>query len=347
MSSLSAALKAPVQMGINGFGRIGRLATRVMIEDPNCNLQAINSGHEIGYMAYQLKYDTVHGRFKGSIEIDGTDLIINGKRVKTWRSRNPAEIPWRDLGVDYLCESTGAFLDEQSCGPHVVNGARKVVYSAPAKDATPTIVLGVNHEIYTPNMTYVSCASCTTNGLAPLVKAVHDAYGVEEGLMTTVHAMTASQKVVDGTSKKDWRGGRGASDNIIPSSTGAAKALGLVMPEMKGKVNGMAFRVPVSDVSVVDLTCRLKNEVSFKELCAEIKRRSEGDLEGVLGYTNEPLVSQDFISSRFSSVFDESASLMLNNRFVKLVAWYDNEFGYACRVVDLMKYMALVDSQST
>lgn len=346
MSAYSRGLKAPVNMGINGFGRIGRLATRVMIEDPNVNLTAINSGHEIGYMAYQLKYDTVHGRFKGSIEIDGTDLILNGKRVKTWRSRSPADIPWKDLGVDYLCESTGAFLDEQACGPHIANGARKVVYSAPAKDATPTIVMGVNHEIYRPNMTYVSCASCTTNGLAPLVKAVHDAFGVEEGLMTTVHAMTASQKVVDGTSKKDWRGGRGGGDNIIPSSTGAAKALGLVMPEMKGVVNGMAFRVPVSDVSVVDLTCRLSKGTSFKNLCAEIKRRSEGDLNGVLGYTNEALVSQDFVSSEFSSVFDETASLMLNERFVKLIAWYDNEFGYACRVVDLMKYMALKDEEA-
>ena len=269
MSHFSAALKKPVNMGINGFGRIGRLATRIMIEDPNCNLAAINSAHEIGYMAYQLRYDTMHGRFKGTIDIDGTDLVINGtKRIKTWRSRVPAEIPWKDLGVEYLCESTGAFLDEQSCAPHVTNGAKKVVFSAPAKDASPTFVMGVNHTNYKPNMTFVSCASCTTNGLAPLVKAVHDKFGVEEGLMTTVHAMTASQKVVDGTSKKDWRGGRGASVNIIPSSTGAAKALGLVMPELKGKFNGMAFRVPVSDVSVVDLTCRLTKETNFKDLCA-------------------------------------------------------------------------------
>jgi len=333
-------------MGINGFGRIGRLATRVMIEDPNCELAAINSGHDIGYMAYQLKYDTVHGRFKGTIDIDGTDLIINGKRVKTWKSRDPAEIPWGDLGVDYLCESTGAFLNQEVSAPHIANGAKKVIFSAPAKDASPTIVLGVNEGIYKPDMKFVSCASCTTNGLAPLVKAVHDAYGVEEGLMTTVHAMTASQKVVDSTSKKDWRGGRGAGDNIIPASTGAAKALGLVMPEMKGKVNGMAFRVPVSDVSVVDLTCRLSSEVSYKDLCAEIKRRSETDMKGILGYTDEALVSQDFISSTYSTVFDSTASLMLNPRFIKLVAWYDNEFGYACRVVDLMKYMAQKDQDA-
>eukprot|EP01006_Ploeotia_vitrea_P013219 TRINITY_DN34686_c0_g2_i1.p1 TRINITY_DN34686_c0_g2~~TRINITY_DN34686_c0_g2_i1.p1 ORF type:complete len:349 (+),score=-19.61 TRINITY_DN34686_c0_g2_i1:92-1138(+) len=347
MSHFSAALKQPVRMGINGFGRIGRLACRIMLDDPNCNLTAINCAHEVGYMAYQLRYDTMHGRFKGTIDIDGTDLVINGKhRIKTFRSRVPAEIPWGDLGVDYLCESTGAFLDEEKCAPHITNGAKKVIYSAPAKDATPTFVLGVNHENYKPSMTYVSCASCTTNGLAPLVKAIHDEFGVEEGLMTTVHAMTASQKVVDGTSKKDWRGGRGASVNIIPSSTGAAKALGLVMPELKGKVNGMAFRVPVADVSVVDLTCRIAKDASFKDICAEIKRRSETDMNEILGYTNEALVSQDFMSCSHSSVFDETASIMLNDRFVKLIAWYDNEYGYACRVVDLMKYMAYVDDNS-
>lgn len=339
-----AQFKAPVRMGINGFGRIGRLATRIMTSNPNCQLAAINSGHDVEYMAYQLKYDTVHGRFPGSVDIDGTDLIINGQRVKTNKTRDVGEIPWRDLGVDYVCESTGQFLDAVKAAPHIEKGgAKKVVFSAPAKDKSPTFVMGVNHELYTPDMTYVSCASCTTNGLAPLVKAVHDKFGIDEGLMTTVHAMTASQKVVDSTSKKDWRSGRGAADNIIPASTGAAKALGLVMPEMQGKINGMAFRVPVADVSIVDLTCRLSSDATFQELCDEIKRRSEGDMKGFLGYTDEALVSQDFVGCATSSVFDAKASMQLNDRFFKLVAWYDNEGGYAHRVVDLMLYMAQQD----
>jgi glyceraldehyde 3-phosphate dehydrogenase len=337
------SLSRPVNIGINGFGRIGRLCARIMVNNPNINLAGINSGHDVEYMAYQLKYDSVHGRFKGTVETDGTDLVINGKRIRTSKTRVPAEIPWKDMGVDYLCESTGTFLDAKSAEPHVANGVKKVIFSAPAKDNSPTFVVGVNHELYTKDMTYVSSASCTTHGLAPLVKAIHDAYGIEEGLMTTVHAMTASQKVVDSTSKKDWRGGRGGSVNIIPASTGAAKALALVIPDMKGKMNGMALRVPVADISLVDVTVRLSRDVQFKEVCAEIRRRSEGDLKGILGYTNEKVVSTDFVGCELSSIFDEGASMALNDRFMKFVAWYDNEYGYANRIVDLMMHMAKVD----
>lgn len=247
------------------------------------------------------------------------------------------------MGVEYLCESTGAFLTAESAKAHVDAGVKKVIFSAPAKDKSPTIVMGVNQDEYKPDMTFVSCASCTTNGLAPVVKAIHDKFGIEEALMTTVHAMTATQMVVDGSSKKDWRGGRGASSNIIPSSTGAAKACAAVIPALKGKITGMAFRVPTADVSVVDLTARLSKDTTYEEICAEIRHRAETDMKGVLGYTDEPLVSSDFISCPTSSVFDAKAGIMLNPRFVKLVAWYDNEYGYASRVVDLMKHMATVD----
>ena len=323
-------------MGINGFGRIGRLVARIMIEDKNTDLKAINTGADAKYMAYQFKYDTVHGRWKGSLEVDGDDLVINGQRVKTTHFRKPEEIGWAGLGVDYLCESTGVFLTAESAKPHVTSGVKKVVFSAPAKDDSPTIVMGVNHDEYTPDMTYVSCASCTTNGLAPMVKAIHDAFGIEEALMTTVHAMTSTQMVVDGSSKKDWRGGRGASSNIIPSSTGAAKAVTKVIPSLKGKLTGMAFRVPTADVSVVDLTAKLSKETTYEEICNEIKRRAAGDMHGFLGYTDEDLVSQDFVTCPTSSVFDAKAGIMLNPKFVKLVAWYDNEWGYSNRVVDLM-----------
>jgi glyceraldehyde 3-phosphate dehydrogenase len=322
--------------GINGFGRIGRLVARIMVDDPNAKLLAINTGADAQYMAYQFKYDSVHGRWKGSLEVDGDDLIINGQRIKTTHHKNPNEIPWKELGVDYLCESTGVFLTSESSKAHVDAGVKKVIFSAPAKDKSPTIVMGVNHNEYTPDMTYVSCASCTTNGLAPVVKAIHDKFGIEEALMTTVHAMTSTQMVVDGSSKKDWRGGRAASANIIPSSTGAAKAVAAVIPSLKGKITGMAFRVPTVDVSVVDLTARLCKETTYEEICNEIKARAEGDMKGILGYTDEALVSQDFVSSPTSSIFDAKAGIMLNPRFVKLVAWYDNEYGYSNRVVDLM-----------
>lgn len=329
--------------GINGFGRIGRLVARIMSDDPQANLKAINTGADTDYMAYQFKYDTVHGKFKGSVEVEGDDLIINGKRVKTTHHRDPGQIPWKSVGVDYLCESTGAFLTAESAKPHVDAGVKKVIFSAPAKDKSTTIVMGVNQQEYTSDMTYVSCASCTTNGLAPMVKAIHDKFGIEEALMTTVHAMTSTQMVVDGSSKKDWRGGRGASSNIIPSSTGAAKACAMVIPSLKGKITGMAFRVPTADVSVVDVTARLSKDATYEEICAEVQHRANTDMKGILGYTDEPLVSSDFISCPISSVFDAKAGIMLSPRFVKLVAWYDNEWGYSQRVVDLMTYMAKKD----
>lgn len=329
--------------GINGFGRIGRLVARILIEDPRTDLLAINTGADAKYMAYQFKYDTIHGRWKGSLEVDGDDLIINGQRVKTTHARDPKEIPWKNLGVEYLCESTGVFLTADSAKAHVDSGVKKVIFSAPAKDKSPTIVMGVNQDSYTSDMTYVSCASCTTNGLAPLVKAINDNWGIEEALMTTVHAMTSTQMVVDGSSKKDWRGGRGASSNIIPSSTGAAKAVTAVIPSLKGKLTGMAFRVPVADVSVVDFTCRLSKDATYEEICAKVKELSEGSMKGFLGYTDEDLVSQDFVTCPTSSVFDAKAGIMLNPRFVKLIAWYDNEWGYSNRVVDLMVHMAKAD----
>lgn len=341
--SRASSLSMGYAFGINGFGRIGRLVARIMINDPNSKLLSINTGADAGYMAYQFKYDTVHGPWKGSLEVDGDDMIINGQRVKTTHHRNPSEIPWKQLGVEYLCESTGAFLTAESAKPHVDAGVKKVIFSAPAKDKSPTIVMGVNQNEYKTDMTYVSCASCTTNGLAPVVKAIHDKFGIEEALMTTVHAMTSTQMVVDGSSKKDWRGGRAASANIIPSSTGAAKAVAQVIPDLKGKITGMAFRVPTVDVSVVDLTARLAKETSYEEICAEIKHRANTDMKGFLGYTDEPLVSSDFISSPISSIFDAKAGIMLNPRFVKLVAWYDNEYGYSNRVVDLMVHMAKAD----
>jgi len=342
-STPSSSLQMGYAFGINGFGRIGRLVARIMIEDPRSNLKAINTGADANYMAYQFKYDTIHGRWKGSLEVDGDDLVINGQRVKTSHARKPEEIKWKDLGVEYLCESTGAFLTAESCEPHIKNGVKKVIFSAPAKDKSPTIVMGVNTESYTSDMTFVSCASCTTNGLAPMVRVINDKFGIEEALMTTVHAMTSTQMVVDGSSKKDWRGGRGASSNIIPSSTGAAKAVTAVIPSLKGKLTGMAFRVPTADVSVVDLTCRLAKETTYEEICNEIKRRADGDMKGIMGYTDEDLVSQDFVTCPISSVFDAKAGIMLNPRFVKLIAWYDNEWGYSNRVVDLMCHMAKVD----
>jgi len=338
-----SSLNMGYAMGINGFGRIGRIVARIMIDDPNSTLLSINTGADAKYMAYQFKYDTCHGRWKGSLEVDGDNMIINGKTVKTTHARNPSEIPWKALGVEYLCESTGVFLTAESAAPHVAAGVKKVVFSAPPKDKSPIVVMGVNQDTYTSDMTYVSCASCTTNGLAPMVKCINDAFGIEEGLMTTVHAMTSTQMVVDGSSKKDWRGGRAASANIIPSSTGAAKAVASVIPSMKGKLTGMAFRVPTPDVSVVDLTCKLAKETTYEEICAEVQRRANGDMKGFLGYTDEDLVSSDFLSCPISSVFDAKAGIMLNPKFVKLVAWYDNEYGYSNRVVDLMAHMAKVD----
>eukprot|EP00595_Chromulina_sp_UTEXLB2642_P000143 CAMPEP_0196761074 /NCGR_PEP_ID=MMETSP1095-20130614/185_1 /TAXON_ID=96789 ORGANISM="Chromulina nebulosa, Strain UTEXLB2642" /NCGR_SAMPLE_ID=MMETSP1095 /ASSEMBLY_ACC=CAM_ASM_000446 /LENGTH=369 /DNA_ID=CAMNT_0042110145 /DNA_START=45 /DNA_END=1154 /DNA_ORIENTATION=- len=329
--------------GINGFGRIGRLVARIAIKDPNASLLSINTGADAEYMAYQFKYDSVHGKWDGSLEVDGSALIINGQRVETTAFRNPGEIPWKKLGVEYLCESTGVFLTAESAQPHIDAGVKKVIFSAPAKDKSPTIVIGVNDDAYTSDMNFISCASCTTNGLAPMVKAINDAFGIEEALMTTVHAMTSTQSVVDGSSKKDWRGGRAASGNIIPSSTGAAKAVAAAIPSLKGKITGMAFRVPTLDVSVVDLTAKLSKEVTYEEIKAEIKRRANGDMKGILGYTEEDLVSTDFVSSPISSIFDAKAGIQLSPKFVKLIAWYDNEYGYSHRVVDLMVLAAKRD----
>merc|ERR1712115_56057 len=309
------------------------------MDDDGCELNAINAGSATpDYMAYQYKYDTIHGKAKGTVEADGDYLVLNGKKVLTSRCRDPKEVGWGALGADYVCESTGIFLTKEKAQSIIDGGAKKVIYSAPAKDDSQTIVMGVNQEECDGSENFISCASCTTNGLAPMVKAINDAFGIEEALMTTVHAMTATQAVVDSSSRKDWRGGRAASGNIIPSSTGAAKAVTKVIPSLQGKLTGMAFRVPTIDVSVVDLTCRLAKATTYEEICAEVKKR-------FLGYSDEPLVSTDYQGNFISSIFDADAGIMLNPNFVKLVAWYDNEWGYSARVVDLMKHVAAVDAK--
>jgi glyceraldehyde 3-phosphate dehydrogenase len=344
--SNDASMTMTTGMGVNGFGRIGRLVTRIINEDKDCELKAINAGSATpDYMAYQYKYDTIHGKAKQKVEVDGDFLVFDGKKVQTSRCRDPKEVGWGALGADYVCESTGVFLTKESAQSIIDGGAKKVIYSAPAKDDSQTIVMGVNQEEYDGSEDFISCASCTTNGLAPMVKAINDAYGIEEALMTTVHAMTATQAVVDSSSRKDWRGGRAASGNIIPSSTGAAKAVTKVIPELKGKLTGMAFRVPTIDVSVVDLTCRLKKATTYEEICALVKSKAEGDMKPFLGYNDEPLVSTDFEGDIRSSIFDADAGIMLNPNFVKLIAWYDNEYGYSARVVDLMKHVAMVDAK--
>merc|ERR1719236_159328 len=341
--SSDATMTMATGMGVNGFGRIGRLVTRIMMDDEDSKLTAINAGSATtDYMAYQYKYDTIHGIAKGTVEADGDFLVLNGEKIQTSRCRDPKEVGWGALGADYVCESTGIFLTKEKAQSILDGGAKKVIYSAPAKDDSQTIVMGVNQEEYDGSENFISCASCTTNGLAPMVKAINDAFGIEEALMTTVHAMTATQAVVDSSSRKDWRGGRAASGNIIPSSTGAAKAVTKVIPSLVGKLTGMAFRVPTIDVSVVDLTCRLKKETTYEEICAHIKANSEGSQKGFLGYSDEPLVSTDYEGDLRSSIFDADAGIMLNPNFVKLVAWYDNEYGYSGRVVDLMKHVAAV-----
>jgi glyceraldehyde 3-phosphate dehydrogenase len=346
-NSVAANAQMGVKSGINGFGRIGRQVARIMIESDDADLLQINAGSATpDYMAYQYKFDSIHGRVGHEVVVDGDDLVLKGKRVKTTREREPGNIGWSKNGVEYLCESTGVFLTEEKAKAHVDAGVKKVIFSAPAKDDSLTVVMGVNQEDYKGQTNYVSCASCTTNGLAPLVKCINDKFGIEEGLMTTIHAMTATQAVVDSSSRKDWRGGRAASGNIIPSSTGAAKAVAKVIPQVKGKLTGMAFRVPTIDVSVVDLTCRLKTGATYEEICAEVKRRSEGDMKGFLGYTDEAVVSTDFESWPISSTFDAEAGISLNPNFVKLVAWYDNEWGYSCRVKDHMVHMANVDAKA-
>ena len=329
------------KIAINGFGRIGRLVLRCGVEDPNLEFVAINDLVTPDNLAYLFKYDSTHGRFKGTVDHDDSNIIINGKKIKCLSEKEPEKLPWKAMGVDYVVESTGRFTDQESAGKHLTAGAKKVVISAPAKDkSVPTFVMGVNESKYNGSKdNIVSNASCTTNCLAPIVKVMIDNFGIEEGLMTTVHAMTATQPTVDGPSKKDFRGGRGAAQNIIPSSTGAAKAVALCIPEVDGKLTGMAFRVPTPDVSVVDLTLRTTKTTSLDEIKKKMKEASENSMKGVLGYTDEDVVSNDFISSTLSSIFDAGASIQLNGNFFKLVSWYDNEMGYSNRVLDLIRYM--------
>lgn len=334
-----------IKMGINGFGRIGRLVFRAAIDNPEVDVLGVNDPFiSPEYMAYMLKYDSIHGRFGGTIEVDGNKLVVNGKAVNVYGVKDPVEIPWANAGVEYVVEATGVFTTTEKANAHLKAGAKKVVISAPSADA-PMFVMGVNQEKYTSDMTVVSNASCTTNCLAPLAKVIHEKFGIVEGLMTTVHATTATQKTVDGPSNKDWRGGRAAANNIIPSSTGAAKAVGKVIPELNGKLTGMAFRVPTLNVSVVDLTCRLEKSATYDEIKQVIKDASENELNGILGYTEDAVVSTDFVTEPRTSVFDAKAGISLNDNFVKLVSWYDNEWGYSCKVVDLVKHMANVDGQ--
>lgn len=329
------------RVAINGFGRIGRLVFRQMVEREEFDIVAINDLVPVENLAYLLKFDTTHGRFQGEVKSKGDSLIVNGKPIKVCSERDPTSLPWKELKIDYVVESTGFFTAREEAEKHLQAGAKRVLISAPAKGEVPTFVMGVNHHEYDPGKdVIVSNASCTTNCLAPLTKVLIDNFGIEEGLMTTVHAATASQPTVDGPSKKDLRGGRAASQNIIPASTGAAKAVSLCLPEVKGKLTGMALRIPVLDVSVVDLTVRLSKPTSFKELCEAIKAASRGDMKGVLEYTDEPVVSSDFIGSTASSIFDSQASIALSDTFFKLIAWYDNEMGYAARVLDLLSYIA-------
>ncbi|MCC5928179.1 MAG: type I glyceraldehyde-3-phosphate dehydrogenase [Cyclobacteriaceae bacterium] len=331
-----------IKIGINGFGRIGRLVFRSAVNRPNVQVVAINDLIDVEYMAYMLKYDSTHGRFNGTVEVKDGKLVVNGNAIRVTSEKSPANLKWDEVGADYVVESTGLFLTKETAQGHIAAGAKRVVMSAPSKDDTPMFVMGVNHKSYKADMQYVSNASCTTNCLAPLAKVLNDKFGIVEGLMTTVHATTATQKTVDGPSMKDWRGGRGASQNIIPSSTGAAKAVGKVIPELNGKLTGMAFRVPTPNVSVVDLTCRLEKGATYAEICAAMKAASEGELKGVLGYTEDAVVSNDFIGEEQTSVFDAEAGISLNDNFVKVVAWYDNEWGYSCKVVDLVEYMDTV-----
>merc|ERR1712125_103068 len=340
---------APIKLGVNGFGRIGRQVVRIAMDRDAFVLKHINSPMSPEYMKYLLEHDTVHGRFPGTCEVTDDGLLVNGMPVSLSATRDPTEIPWKTAGVDYVCESTGAFTTTEGCLKHVESGASKVIISAPAKDAeTPTIVVGVNVEEYdSATMSVVSCASCTTNGLAPLVKTINEKFGIKQGLMTTVHAATASQLTVDGSMKGDWRAGRAASANIIPSSTGAAKAVAKCYPIMKGKLTGMAFRVPTVDVSVVDLTCELETAATYDEVKAEIKLASETYAKGIVGYTEDAVVSSDFVGSTDSTTFDAGASIMLTPTFIKLVSWYDNEWGYSTRLVDLIANMAVADGVLT
>ena len=324
-----------IKIGINGFGRIGRLVFRATTERDNVQVVAINDLLDVDYMAYMLRYDSVHGKFNGEISVEDGMLVVNGNKIRVTAEKDPANLKWNEVGADYVVESTGLFLTKELAEAHLQAGAKRVVMSAPSKDDTPMFVMGVNNKEYA-GQTIVSNASCTTNCLAPLAKVIHENFGIVEGLMTTVHAATATQKTVDGPSKKDWRGGRSILGNIIPSSTGAAKAVGKVIPSLQGKLTGMSLRVPTADVSVVDLTCRLEKAATYEDIKAAVKNASENELKGILGYTEDAVVSTDFLDEKRTSVFDANAGIMLNEHFVKLVSWYDNEIGYSNKVVDLI-----------
>ncbi len=331
-----------IKIGINGFGRIGRLVMRIGSQVPEIEFVGINDLVPAGNLGYLLKYDSNHGRFSGTVEAQDDALIVNGTRVPCMSIREPENLPWGDLGADYVIESTGLFTNYEGAARHIQGGAKRVVISAPTKtpDQVPTLLMGVNHEDFDPQSTVVSNASCTTNCLAPIAKVIQDHYGLAEGLMTTVHAATATQPTQDGPSKKDWRGGRNAYTNLIPASTGAAKAVGLVLPALKGKLTGMAVRVPTANVSMVDLTFRTEQATSYQDICAKMKEAAEGSMQGILGYTEEQVVSTDFMSCELSSIFDATAGMELNDRFFKVISWYDNEWGYSQRLIDLIQYMA-------
>ena len=332
-----------IKVGINGFGRIGRMVFRASLNHPEIEIVGINDLCPADYLAYMLKYDTMHGKCDAEISYTESSIIVNGKEIPVSAERNPADLPWAKLGAEYVVESTGLFLTKEKAQGHLDAGAKKVIMSAPSKDDTPMFVCGVNLDKYTTDMNFVSNASCTTNCLAPIAKVLNDKFGIVEGLMTTVHSVTATQKTVDGPSLKDWRGGRAATGNIIPSSTGAAKAVGKVIPELNGKLTGMSMRVPTLDVSVVDLTAKLAKPASYEEICKAMKEASEGELKGVLGYTDEPVVSSDFLGDSRTSIFDADAGIALTDTFVKVVSWYDNECGYSNKMVELIRYMSSVD----
>ncbi len=332
-----------IKVGINGFGRIGRMVFRASVNHPEIEIVGINDLCPADYLAYMLKYDTMHGQFQGTVSATETAIVVNGKEIPIYAKRDPAEIPWGELGAEYVVESTGLFLTKEKSEAHLKAGAKKVIMSAPSKDDTPMFVCGVNLDKYTTDMNFVSNASCTTNCLAPIAKVLNDKWGITDGLMTTVHSTTATQKTVDGPSLKDWRGGRAATGNIIPSSTGAAKAVGKVIPELNGKLTGMSMRVPTLDVSVVDLTVNLAKPAKYDEICAAMKEASEGELKGILGYTDEAVVSADFLGDPRTSIFDAKAGIALTDTFVKVVSWYDNEIGYSNKVLELIKHMYSVD----
>ena len=332
-----------IKVGINGFGRIGRMVFRASINHPDIEIVGINDLCPADYLAYMLKYDTMHGQFKGEVSSTENAIVVNGKEIPIFAERNPADLPWGKIGAEYVVESTGLFLTKEKAQGHIDAGAKKVIMSAPSKDDTPMFVCGVNLDKYTSDMTFVSNASCTTNCLAPIAKVLNDNFGITDGLMTTVHSTTATQKTVDGPSLKDWRGGRAASGNIIPSSTGAAKAVGKVIPSLNGKLTGMSMRVPTLDVSVVDLTVNLAKPATYAEICDAMKKASEGELKGILDYTEDAVVSSDFLGDPHTSIFDAKAGIALTDTFVKVVSWYDNEWGYSNKVVDLIEYMYSVD----